>query len=244
MPMAGLGKRFSTRGFIDPKPLIKILDKPIVEWSIETLGLKGHYIFCCRKDHIENYALDKKLQNIMPNSTVISIDYQTQGTAQTVLEARKYIDNNEELVISDSDHYLIWDVKQFQHHIKNRSIDGCVMVFPNEQDSTALSYVKVNKNGYVIEAAEKIPISKIAVVGVHYFKKGSDFVFVADQMINQNLKHNNEFYVTPIYNLLVKQKKRITTFPVTKMWALGNPDEVAIFLKESKNTIHQINNYS
>lgn len=232
MPMAGMGKRFADRGYQEPKPLITVLGKTIVEWSIETLGLKGNFIFCCRKDHIEKYDLDKKLKEIVPDCHIISIDYQTDGTARTVLEASRLIDNDEELVISDSDHYLIWDISKFYKKIKAKNPDACVMVFPEEQNSHVMSYVRLNEEEYVVEAAEKIPISKIATVGVHYYKKGSDFVKYANKMIEKNLRFNNEFYVTPVYNEMILDGKKIIAFPVEKMWALGNPDEVSIFLKE------------
>ena len=51
-------------------------------------------------------------------------------------------------------------------------------------------------------------------------------------MIERGMEYNNEFYVTPVYNIFSKYNKKITTFPVKKMWALGSADEVNLFLKE------------
>jgi len=233
MPMAGKGTRLL--GYDSyPKPLIEVLGKTIVEWSVQTLGLEGNYIFCCKKEHIEKYEIDKKLRKIVPNCKIISIDYQTRGTAESILEARKLIDNDDELIISDTDHYLNWDSNFFNNEIRTRKIDGCVMVFPEEYTSKKASYVKLNNDGDVIESAEKNPISKIATVGLHYFKKGSDFVKHADEMIERNIGYNNEFYVSPIYNLFAQAKKKIIVYPVKKMWALGSPDELELFLDEYK----------
>ncbi len=231
--MAGKGTRLL--GYDSyPKPLIEVLGKTIVEWSVQTLGLEGNYIFCCKKEHIEKYEIDKKLRKIVPNCKIISIDYQTRGTAESILEARDLIDNDDELIISDTDHYLDWDSKKFNNEIRTRKIDGCVMVFPEEHTSKKASYVKLNNDGDVIESAEKNPISKIATVGLHYFKKGSDFVKHADEMIEKNIGYNNEFYVSPIYNLFAQAKKKIIVYPVKKMWALGSPDELQLFLDEYK----------
>ena len=231
MPMAGKGVRLQNFD-PSPKPLVKVLGKTIVEWSIETLGIDGNYIFCCKKEHIEKFEMDKLLKKVVPNCKIVSIDYQTKGTAQSVLEAMELIDNDEELIISDTDHYLKWDNDFFNNEIRKKDIDGCVMVFPEEYTSKKASYVKLDNQGYVIESAEKQPISKIATVGVHYFKKGSDFVKYAKQMIDNGINFNNEYYVTPIYNLFIKSNKKIITYPVEKMWALGSPEEVNIFLKE------------
>lgn len=231
MPMAGLGKRFADLGYKEPKPLIKILDKTIVEWSIKTIGFDGNFIFCCRKDHIEKYAIDKALKKIVPNCSIVSIDHQTQGTAQSVLEANNFINTDDELIISDSDHYMIWDTYKFNKTIRNSNIDACVMVFPEQQNSNDLSYVKLNEEGCVIESAEKIPISKTAAAGIHYYKKGSDFVKYANRMIEKNVRFNNEFYVTPVYNELVTDGKRIVTFPIIKKLALGSPSDLQKFVE-------------
>ena len=80
---------------------------------------------------------------------------------------------------------------------------------------------------------EKIPISKTACAGMHYFRKGSDFVKYAEIMIKNNQRFNNEFYVTPVYNELAKSGKKIITFPILKKWALGSKDEINQFLSYS-----------
>ena len=238
--MAGKALRLVDAGYDVPKPLVSVLGKTIVQWSIETLGLKGNYIFCCKQEHIEKYNIDKILKGLIADSEVIPIDYQTRGTLESVLEARNKINNDEELIISDTDHCLIWDPTNFDKNIRCKDIDACVMVFPKPIYSKVASYVKLNKDGYVIKSAEKIPISTTATVGLHYFKRGSDFVKYADKMIEQNISYKNEFYVTPIYSLLAAAGKKIITFPVKKMWALGNPNEINLFIKEYGNKTHSL----
>jgi len=233
MPMAGIGKRLVDGGYEEPKPLIKVLGKPIVKWAIESVGIEGNYIFCCQRDHIKQYSLDKMLKSVKPDCDIISINHQTDGPVETILEATRYIDNDDELIISDSDHCLVWDYDLFNNKIRKLSIDACVMVFPEEQDSDALSYVKLNGEGYVTEAAEKSPISKIASVGLHYFRKGSDFVRYANIMIKKNFRIKNEFYVTPVYNEFVTDKKKVITFPVTRMWPLGTSKDLQNFFQKS-----------
>ena len=232
MPMAGRGNRLAAYDYTVPKPLIEICGKPIVEWAIRTVGLKGNFIFCCKKDHIENFSLDEKLKKIVPNCNIISINYNTAGTAQTILEAIKFIDNDDELFISDSDHYMFWNSIQFLSEARTKNIDACILIFPEKQSSPDYSYVKLNENGYVIEAAEKIPISETAGAGMHYFRKGKDFVKYARKMIKKNIRFNNEFYVTPIYNEFYSDNKKVITFPVKRKWALGDKYEINEFEKD------------
>ena len=237
VPMAGLGERIAKGGYTVPKPLVKVQNKIIVEWAIKSLKLDANFIFCCKQIHIDKYNIDKILKNIIPDCIIVPINYHTEGTVQTILEAKKYIDNDEELIISDSDHYIIWDELKFQNKIRNKLSDACVFIFPTKQNSKHFSYVKTNEEGYVLESAEKEKISNIAACGIHYYKKGSDFVKYASNMIQKNIRFNNEFYVTPVYNEFISAGKKITTFEIIKKWALGDPDEIKEFLKNhSKNS--------
>ena len=231
MPMAGKGSRLSDAGYDLPKPLIEVNGKTIVEWSITTIGLKGNFIFCCKNEHIEKYDLDKKLSSIVPDCKIVVINEDTEGTADTILRASKFIDNKEDLFISDSDHCMIWNFNEFEKKIKKDNIDACVMTYPNIQTSKAYSYVKLDNKGFVLEAAEKIPISNTAAAGMHYYKKGSDFVEYAKNMIKKNIRFKNEYYVTPVYNEFIKKNKIIITFPIEKKWPLGSPEEIENFVR-------------
>jgi len=234
-PMAGLGTRLSKSGYKSPKPLVKILDKMLIEWSIKSIGFDGNFIFCCKKEHLEEFDLENILKRLIPSCEIVSIDYQTQGTAQTILEAKDLINSDEELFLSDSDHFIQWNSQKFLKEIRPQNIDACVMVFPQKQNSTTLSYVSLDQNGFVTEAAEKIPISDIAACGMHYYKKGSAFVTCAEQMIKKDIRFNDEFYVTPIYNEFVRKQKYVISFPINKKWALGSPKEINKFLFDYKN---------
>ena len=183
--MAGKGLRLLNAGYNLPKPLVEVNGKTIAEWAINTIGLKGNFIFCCKNEHIEKYDLDKKLSSIVPDCKIVVINEDTEGTADTIHRASKFIDNKEDLFISDSDHCMIWNHSGFEREIRKRKLDACVMVYPDDQTSNAYSYVKLNEEGFVTEAAEKIPISNIAAAGMHYYKKGSDFVGYAKNMIKK-----------------------------------------------------------
>ena len=57
IPMAGAGKRFSDAGYSFPKPLIEANNKPMIQWVVESLNLKGKYIFLISKEHQKNIIL-------------------------------------------------------------------------------------------------------------------------------------------------------------------------------------------
>ena len=92
------------------------------------------------------------------------------------------------------------------------------------------SYAKVNEKGLVTQVEEKNPISNLATVGFYFWKKGSDFVNYAEQMIEKNIRVNNEFYVCPVYNQAIEDGLKIRTFAAKKMWGIGTPEDLNTFL--------------
>jgi dTDP-glucose pyrophosphorylase len=108
-------------------------------------------------------------------------------------------------------------------------MDGNIVIFKSNHPKW--SYAKTNEDGVVVEVAEKNPISDLATVGVYFWKKGSDYVKYAEEMINDNIRTNNEFYVCPVYNQAIKDGKKIKTFEIDKMWGLGTPEDLEFFLK-------------
>ena len=115
------------------------------------------------------------------------------------------------------------------YNFSTKKIDGGILTF--DAIHPKWSYAKVDKNKVVTEVAEKKVISNHATVGVYYWKKGNDFVKYAEKMIQQNIRVNNEFYVCPVFNEAIKDKKIIKISDVDSMWGLGTPEDLDYYLK-------------
>lgn len=229
--MAGRGKRFEEAGYTFPKPLIDIDGKPMIQLVIENLNLPGNHIFICQKEHLEKYAIKDLLELIKKGSEIISIDKITEGAAITVLLAKSMINNDEELIIANSDQLLDWSPQHFLSFMRKKNVDGGIVTFISTHPKW--SFVKVDEGGYVKEVAEKRPISNIATVGIYYFKKGRYFVEAAEKMVKKNVRVNNEFYVAPTYNEMILEGKKILSYPVAEMRGLGTPEDLQKFMKFS-----------
>lgn len=230
IPMAGAGNRFKEAGYIFPKPLIEINNKPMIQWVIESLKLDGNYIFIVQKEHQEKYNINSVLKILKPNCKIIELDQVTKGAACTTLLAKKYIDSNNPLVIANSDQYIEWDSIKSMYNFNSKKIDGSILTF--EAIHPKWSYAKVDKNNFVLEVAEKKVISKNATVGVYYWKKGSEYVKYAESMIKKDIRVNNEYYVCPVYNEAIQDKKKIMIDEVSEMHGLGTPDDLNNFLSK------------
>jgi|TARA_B110000914_G_scaffold223071_1_gene237803 beta-phosphoglucomutase-like phosphatase (HAD superfamily)/dTDP-glucose pyrophosphorylase len=228
IPMAGAGSRFQQAGYIFPKPLIEINNKPMIQCVIDSLKLEGNYIFIVQKEHQVKYNINSVLKILKPNCKIIELDEITEGAACTTLLAKKLIDNNNPLIIANSDQYIEWDSIKSMYNFNSKKIDGSILTF--EAIHPKWSYAKVDKNNLVTEVAEKKVISKNATVGVYYWKKGSDYVKYADQMIKKNIRVNNEFYVCPVFNEAILDKKKIIIDQVDEMHGLGTPEDLNSFL--------------
>lgn len=232
IPMAGAGSRFQQKGYSFPKPLIEVEGKPMIQHVVENINIEGNHIFVVQREHYDRYNLKYLLNLISPNCKIVFAEGITEGAACTTLLAKELINNDEALVLANSDQYIEWNSNEFMYSMIADDIDGGILTF--KATHPKWSFVKLNKFGYVSEVAEKKPISDIATVGIYYWRKGSDYVKYAEQMIKNNIRTNNEFYVCPVFNEAIKEGKKIKTFEIKKMWGLGTPEDLDTFLKRNK----------
>jgi len=229
IPMAGAGSRFQAAGYTFPKPLIEVKGKPMIQVVVENLNIDANFIYVVQKEHREKYNLDTLLNLITPNCKIVETDGMTEGAACTALLAKEYIDVDAPLFFANSDQFVEWDSNEFLYKMNETNADGGIVSF--KATHPKWSFAKVDENGLVTEVAEKNPISDIATVGYYYWKHGSDFVKYAEQMIQKDIRVNNEFYVCPVFNEAIADCKKIKTFDIPKMWGIGTPEDLDNFLK-------------
>ena len=230
IPMAGAGSRFEKAGYTFPKPLIEVNGKPMIQVVVENLNIDARHIFIVQKSHCEKYNLRNMLNSISPGCQVVEVDGITEGAACTTLLAKQFINNNQPLLMANSDQYVDWDSNNFMYSMIGDTVDAGILTFNSSHPKW--SFVKLNEDGFVSEVAEKNPISDIATVGIYYWNKGSDYVKYAEEMIEENIRHNNEFYVCPVFNQAIKDGKKIKIFNIDSknMWGLGTPEDLNTFV--------------
>ena len=232
IPMAGAGSRFEQAGYTFPKPLIDVKGRPMIQVVTDNLNIKANYIYVVQKEHREKYNLDTLLNLITPGCKIVETQGVTEGAACTALLAKEYINNNSPLFFANSDQFVEWDSTEFLYKMNETDSDGGIVTF--KATHPKWSFAKLNDKGVVTEVAEKKPISDIATVGFYYWKKGSDFVKYAEEMIDEDIRVNNEFYVCPVFNQAIKDNKIIRTFNIEKMWGLGTPEDLKNYLENYK----------
>lgn len=232
IPMAGRGSRFANAGYKMPKPLIDVKGHYMIEWVVRNLtpSCAHRFIFLCLQEHIDTFNLSEYLNKIAPGCIIVPVNEVTEGAACTVLLAKNYIDNEDELMIANSDQYVDCNIDKYMKQQGNN--DGLIMTMFATDDKW--SYIAFDKNKYVTIVKEKEVISNEATVGIYNFRHGSDYVKYANKMIDMGLRVKGEFYVAPVYNLLIEDKKKIRFMNIGSvgngMYGLGVPEDLEKFL--------------
>ena len=227
IPMAGAGSRFQEKGYQLPKPLIDVKGKPMIQHVVENISIDGRYIFIVQKEHYEKYSLKYILKLIKPDCEIVITEGLTEGAACTTLLAKDLVNTDDPLLITNSDQWIDWSPSHFCNYVERRNCDGAILNFIS--NSPKHSYSRI-EDGFINEVAEKKVISNHATVGVYYWKRGKEYVECAEQMINKNIRHNNEFYVCPVYNQLIQKGGTVLPYAIPQMVGMGTPDELDNFL--------------
>jgi dTDP-glucose pyrophosphorylase len=234
IPMAGRGSRFQKEGYTLPKPLIPVLGKPMIQVVINNLRPKvaHRFIFICLQEHLEKYQVAEKLKAWAGAGTeIVTVDQVTEGAACTVLLAKEFINNDEPLMIANSDQWVDTDINDYLETMNRENADGLIMTM--WANDPKWSFVRFNEKHEIIEVVEKEVVSNEATVGIYNYKHGKDFVRAAEQMIAKNYRVNGEFYVAPVYNELIREGKKIIIYNIGKeadgMYGLGTPSDLKLF---------------
>lgn len=233
IPMAGAGSRFAQAGYTFPKPLIEVHGKPMIQVVVENLNVDAHFIFIVQKEHYEKYNLKQLLNLIAPGCDIVQVDGMTEGAACTTLLAKELINNDKPLLMANSDQFVEWNSNECLYAFTADGIDGGIVTFTATHPKW--SFAKINEDGFVTEVAEKNPISDIATVGIYYWKHGADYVKYAEQMVNKNIRVNNEFYVCPVFNEAIADNKKFRIKNIERMWGIGTPEDLNYFLENYEN---------
>lgn len=235
LPIAGRGSRFAAAGYAQPKPLIPVRGRPMIELVVENLRpARAHrVVFVALREHLERWDIGSVLARAAPGCAIVPVDTVTEGAACTVLLAEALIDNDDPLMIANTDQYVVVDLDRYLAASDGAGCGGLIMTFAASDPKW--SYVRKDAAGRIVEVVEKQVVSSEATVGIYNFRRGGDFVRAAKSMIARDLRVNGEFYVAPAYNQLIREGADIRSYAIegegVGMHGLGTPDDLQRFLE-------------
>lgn len=234
IPMAGLGSRFAKVGYTKPKPFIDVKGKTMIERVMDNLRLpNARFVLIAREEHLD--AEPDVVEELKTHGDLVfsSINFVTEGAACTVLTARQHLDPDAPLLIANCDQIVDFDCTEYLRDAVDRDLDGSILCFKDRDRDPKWSFAHVNDDGLVDEVKEKVAISDNATVGIYYFRRARDFIDAATDMIAHNDRSNNEFYVCPVYNYLIRRGARIGVYHVAPeaMHGIGTPPDLKAYLE-------------
>lgn len=232
--MAGMGNRFIRKGYTDPKPLIKVNNKRIIEYILDVFDEEDEFVFICNDTHLETTNMREVLTSLCPTGKIVSMPTHKEGPVVTLRAAYDFIEDDEEVIVSYCDNPLLWNYEDFKRYLKTSAVQGCILTHtgfhPHTLSSTKMAFLKV-KDGLLEEIKEKEcytsnPMNEEASTGIYYFRRGDALKKYCDKAIDQHLTYNGEYYVTLVYNLLVKDGLMVGYYSTDFVTVFGTPEEV------------------
>jgi len=251
IPMSGQGKRFNNAGYKTIKPLIMIGQKPMIEHVVNLFPGENDFVFICNENHLKKTGLKKTLKKIAPKSKIIGIKKHKFGPVFAVLQAISHIKDEEEVIVNYCDFSTHWNYKDFKNKVQKSKCDGAItsytgfhphLLWPNKYAG-----MKVNNKNQVIKIKEKYSFTKNLMnsfhsAGTYYFKKGKYVKKYFKELIEKKMRVNNEYYVSSVYELMLKDKKKILNYELEFFLQFGTPQDLEeykywhnYFQNENKN---------
>jgi dTDP-glucose pyrophosphorylase len=234
--MAGHGKRFKDAGISKPKFMIKVENKTLFEWSLDSLPVEisRKIIFVCLEEHEKEFNVSKFIKKIMKerypkiNYELVYLEKTTRGQAETVLHAKQLMDSESPLIIYNVDtHFISTHLKSKIFTLKNHNIDGILGCFTSDDEN--LSFVELNEKGFVKRIREKEKISNLASTGLYIFSNVRQFIEATETMIKNDRRVKDEFFVSEIYNILLKSGKKFEIDIAEEFIPFGTPEDIKKF---------------
>lgn len=232
MPMAGEGSRFRNAGWATPKPLIELKGKPLFVRAIESVRVDGapmKYSFIVRKEHIDNYCVDRSIKEILPDAKVYFVEKTTRGAVETCLIAEDGIADDDAVVVMDCD--LEFDSTEYRRLIQtslniagDEACGGALVSF--ESNEPKYSYAEVGEDGLVKRTAEKEVVSSHALCGAYFFASGREFKAAAHRLLDEPVMLKPEFYVSLLYNYLLSDGSPVHIANMEMYRSYGTPEEL------------------
>lgn len=254
--LSGHSQRFLDEGFTI-KPLIKIDNKYVIEYVVDSIKELNeidysNYIFIVKQEDIDIYNIDSILYKLFPNCIVKNIPSHKDGPVFSIISIIDDVcDDSDEILISYCDLYINWNIENFINFARSGDCDGGIVshtgFHPHRINNKYFAYMQIDDSN-VLKIQEKKPFTnepdlEYASGGIYYFKSCRLIKKYFTYLLENNIRVNNEFYVTMVYNKMIEDGLKVKHYDSVNYVCLGTPMDVDIFIS-SMNLLKYFNSFS
>lgn len=231
--MAGTHPSFEQAGYGFPRNLVQANDKPVLQHVLENLlplqAMGAKICALVNRDEDRRFHTGRVVQLVNEDVAIRLVEGKTAGALCTALLGIDHIDREQPLIISNGDILIDCDLAEVIRSFQERCLDGGTIVFSDIHPRW--SFVKLDVDGYVVEAAEKRPISHHATTGFYYYKRGGDFLHAAFRSLLKDAHVEGTFYICPVFNEMILQQKKIGVYAIerSRYHTLKTSEDVRVY---------------
>lgn len=243
IPMSGMSSRFSSAGYQLPKYLLEVDGKTVIQHIVELYPRESDFIFIVNDKNAADTNVIEVLDGFdLPNAQIKVIPSHKLGPVHTVSHVFDWIDDDEQVVVNYCDFSIYWDYEDFEQFVNQTECDGCVICYtgfhPHMLGDDNYAFCRTDDRNRILEVREKQPftdnkMSEFASAGNYYFRKGKYVKEYFQEMMEEDVNLNGEYYVSLIYNLLIENDLTSFVYEVPNMLQWGTPLDLDMYLKWS-----------
>lgn len=192
-----------------PADLRTIDGKPWLEYVMDTLPPPeyGHFIFTVPESCQRMLFLGELIRLHRPEAEVRIVPDGAKGPACAVLMASENL-ANEELCIVPGNQFLRCDLWEVLEGLRRSPADVGAVIFDSLHPRWP--HIQLDDDGKVMEVSETSLLSRSALAGIFYFRRGADFLRAVEQVIRKDNHVQGKFGLAPTLNELVLAGKQIS----------------------------------
>lgn len=235
IPLGGKGERFVKCGYLQPKPLIQILDKCMIEYVLDNLTIaENDKVFIIYNSQLNSHNFSEFITSKYSYIHLIEIN-DTKGAAETLFLGIDHILKNcihhDKCLVLDCDTFYTEDIVE----IFKKSVDNTIFFRKNYDTNALYSYIDLDDTSTIINIKEKEKITDDANTGAYAFNDINLLYDYCKLVIENNITFNNEPYISCVISEMIKSKILFKGCELKAdcVFSLGTPAEIDKYINNT-----------
>jgi dTDP-glucose pyrophosphorylase len=240
IPLGGRSTRFIKDGCTTPKSMIHMFDKQMIQYVLDNLHItEKDIVYIIYNNYLENHGFVSFMNTTYPYIHLIRLESDTSGAAETLMYGLHHIlhhTSQEEVYYSkclvvDCDTFYTDDIVT----IFRNSSDNMVFYTTKMNEPEIYSYIKLDKDGIIVDIAEKHKISDNANTGAYAFTNINELYTYCTYIVEHTITFNNEMYTSCVIKQMLTDNHAFKGYELNNchVFSVGTPTELKQYMNNT-----------